>query len=167
MGRSVLVRPCRTSFVTIPRIEITSTMILTMISLMAAVGWTFIYASRRLKKNSIRPKRSIRASLLARTSLIALEDYGLLRHSQVNEGAHLQEDSNSYEYRICRWEHLWSHTSEGRSRAAARLATYHSNAIAEGGREREQDIHSGIQPLCPLFRVVGTLRLIKILYLGS
>jgi hypothetical protein len=92
---------------------------------------------------------------------------GYLDTRQVNDDAHLQEDSNSCEHSICRWEHLWSHTSEGRSRAAARLTTYHSSAIAEGRREREQDIHSGIQPLCPLFRVVGTLRLIKVLYLGS
>ena len=41
---------------------------------------------------------------------------------------------------------------------------YHTNTVAEGGREREQDIDSRIQPLRQLF--VGALRLIKGLYLG-
>ena len=42
---------------------------------------------------------------------------------------------------------------------------YHTNAVAEGGGECEQHINGGIQPLCPF--IVGTLRLIKCLYLGS
>jgi hypothetical protein len=46
----ILIRPCPISFVTIPRIERTSTMILTMMSVMAAVGRTSIYASRRFKE---------------------------------------------------------------------------------------------------------------------
>ena len=37
-GKDILVRPSSTSFVTIPRIKSTSTMILTMMSIMAAVG---------------------------------------------------------------------------------------------------------------------------------
>ena len=41
---------------------------------------------------------------------------------------------------------------------------YHTNTVAEGRREREQDIDSRIQPFRQLF--VGTLRLIKGLYLG-
>ena len=58
-------------------------MILTMISLMAAVGRTFMYASSRLKKYSMRLNKSIRASLLARTSLIACEGYKLPRRPHV------------------------------------------------------------------------------------
>jgi hypothetical protein len=73
--KRILVRPCRNSFITIPRIKITSTMILTMMSIMAEVGRTFIYASSRLKKYYMRPNRSMRAYLLARTSLIAYEVY--------------------------------------------------------------------------------------------
>ena len=135
-------------------------------SVMAAVGRTFIYASIRLKKYSNRPNRSISASLLARTSLMAYEVYRSPRHSRRNkEDAHIKEDSNANKHRICRREYLWSHTSEGRSRVAKPLATYRSNAVAEGRRECEQDIHSGIQPLCPLF--ASTLRLIEGLYLGS
>ena len=45
------------------------------------------------------------------------------------------------------------------------VAIYHTNTVAESRRECEQDIHSRIQPLCPLF--VDTLRLIKGLYLGA
>jgi hypothetical protein len=44
---------------------------------------------------------------------------------------------------------------------------YHTGAVSESCRECEQDIDSGIQPLRPLFRVVGTLSLIKVLYLSS
>jgi hypothetical protein len=38
---------------------------------------------------------------------------------------------------------------------------YQSNTVAEGGREREQDIDGRVHPLDPLF--VGTLRLIELL----
>jgi hypothetical protein len=47
----------------------------------------------------------------------------------------------------------------------SRSRNYHTNTVAEGRRKREQDIDSGIQPFGQLF--VGTLRLIKGLYLGS
>ena len=55
----------------------TSTIISTMMSLMATVGRTFMYASSRLKKYSMRLNKSIRAFLLARTSLMACEGYKL------------------------------------------------------------------------------------------
>ena len=42
---------------------------------------------------------------------------------------------------------------------------YHTKTVAEGRREREQDIDSRIQPFCQLF--ICTLRLIKDLHLGS
>jgi hypothetical protein len=57
------------------------------------------------------------------------------------------------------------HTRQRDLEKHKRLAIYHTGTVAEGRRECEQDINSGIQPLCPFF--VGTLRLIKGLYLGS
>ncbi|KAI9446090.1 hypothetical protein H4582DRAFT_1903327 [Lactarius indigo] len=63
--------PCFISFVTIPRIESTSTMIFTMMSIIAAVGRTSIYFSSRKKKYSKRPNRYTRVFWLARTSLAA------------------------------------------------------------------------------------------------
>jgi hypothetical protein len=47
----------------------TSTIIFTEMSVIASVGRTAVYGSRRLKKLSILPKRSTRASWLASTSL--------------------------------------------------------------------------------------------------
>ena len=142
-------------------------MILTMMSFMAAVGRTFMYASSRLKKYSMRLNKSIRASLLARTSLIACKGYKLpSRPHLAKRDAHLQKDSNPCEYRICRWKYLWEGTLDGRFRTAEYLAIYHTDAVAEGCRECKQDIDSGTKPPCPFFRVVSTLRLIKVLYLS-
>jgi hypothetical protein len=68
---SVLVRPCCISFVAIAKTFSTSTIIFTIMSVIAAVGGTFVYVSRRLKKFSIRSKMSTRASCAALTSLAA------------------------------------------------------------------------------------------------
>jgi hypothetical protein len=62
---------------------------------------------------------------------------------RVKEGAHLEENSDACEYRIRRWEYLWSHASEARSRVACH-GIHHPNNVAEGRRECEQDIDSGI-----------------------
>ena len=70
MGSS-LVRPCFISFVAIAKTFSTSTIILTMISVIASFGLTSVYVSRRLKKFSIRSKMSMRASCAALTSLTA------------------------------------------------------------------------------------------------
>ena len=66
-----LARPCFISFVAIAKMFRTSAIILTMISVIALVGGTSVYDSSRLKKFSIRSKRSARASSLALTSLAA------------------------------------------------------------------------------------------------
>ncbi|KAI9447124.1 hypothetical protein BJY52DRAFT_1313190 [Lactarius psammicola] len=49
----------------------TSTIISVIMSVIAVVGVTSVYVSRRLKKNPMRSKSSARASLLAATSLAA------------------------------------------------------------------------------------------------
>ena len=70
-GSYTLARLCFISFVAIAKMFRTSTIILTMISVIAFVGGTSVYDSRRLKKFSIRSNRSARASSLALTSLAA------------------------------------------------------------------------------------------------
>ena len=85
-------------------------------------------------------------------------------NSRNKEDAHLQKDSDPCEYRIRRWEYLYSHTSE-RPRKILRLGIYHTCPVSEGRGECKQDINGGIQPFCPFF--IGTLGLIKGLYLGS
>ena len=64
-------RPCLISLVAIARIASTSTRIFTIVSVIAAVGDTSVYDSSLLKKLSMRPKISARASCLALTSLAA------------------------------------------------------------------------------------------------
>ena len=70
-GISSLARPCFISFVTIPKIPSTSTMIFTMISFIASVVGTSVYSSSRLKKFSIRSKISMSVSWLAIKSFAA------------------------------------------------------------------------------------------------
>ncbi|KAF8476629.1 hypothetical protein DFH94DRAFT_757142, partial [Russula ochroleuca] len=55
----------------IARIESTSIMIFTITSVIAAVGCSSVYVSRRLKNPSMRTKMSISTSWLASTSLAA------------------------------------------------------------------------------------------------
>ena len=57
-----LIRPCLISFVATPRIDITSTMIRVIISIISAVGGTSVYISKRRKNISIRSKMSTRVS---------------------------------------------------------------------------------------------------------
>jgi len=64
-------RPCFISFVAMARIESTSIIIFTITSVIAVVGGTSVYDSRRLKKLSMRTKMSISISWLASTSLAA------------------------------------------------------------------------------------------------
>ncbi|KAH8996586.1 hypothetical protein EDB83DRAFT_928791 [Lactarius deliciosus] len=66
-----LVRPCLISFVTIPNIPSTSTIIFTIVSFIASVVGTSLYSSSRLKKLSMRSKISMSASWLAATSFAA------------------------------------------------------------------------------------------------
>ena len=68
-GTDVLVRPCFISFVEIAKILRISTIIFTIMSVIAAVGGTSMYVSSRLKKFSTRSKRSTSTSWLPLTSL--------------------------------------------------------------------------------------------------
>jgi hypothetical protein len=67
----LLDRPCFISFVAMAKIESISIIIFTMTSVIAAVGGTSVYDSRRLKKLSIRTKISMSTSWLASISLAA------------------------------------------------------------------------------------------------
>ena len=69
----LLVNPRPSSFVTIPKIRSTSTMISVIMSVMAEVGVISVYVSSRLKKNPMRSNSSARTSLLAAVSLAAYE----------------------------------------------------------------------------------------------
>ena len=71
LGSYALARLCFISFVAIPKMFRTSTIIFTIISVIALVGGTSVYDSRRLKKFSMRSNRSARASSLPPTSLAA------------------------------------------------------------------------------------------------
>ena len=71
MSVNSLDRPRLISFVAIARIERISVIIFTIASVIAAVGGTSVYNSRRLKKLSIRTKTSMSTSWLAATSLAA------------------------------------------------------------------------------------------------
>ena len=62
-----LADPRFNSFVAIPKILTTSTIICVIISVIAAVGATSVYASRRVKNHPIRSKSSARTSLFAAT----------------------------------------------------------------------------------------------------
>jgi hypothetical protein len=64
-------RPRFISFVAIARIESISIIIFTITSVIAAVGGTAVYDSRRLKKPSMRTKMSMSTSWLASISLAA------------------------------------------------------------------------------------------------
>ena len=64
-----LADPRLSSFVAIPNILSTSTIISVLMSVIAVVGVTSVYVSSRLKKNPIRSNSSARTSLLAATSL--------------------------------------------------------------------------------------------------
>ena len=68
---SLLFRPCRISLVAMAKTFSTSTIIFTILSVIAAVGGTSVYVSRRLKKFSKSSEMSIRASCAALTSLTA------------------------------------------------------------------------------------------------
>ena len=68
---NLLNRPHFTSFVAIPRIVNTSTIISTIMSLIALVGVMLVYISSRQKKCSMRLKMSISLSWLALASLVA------------------------------------------------------------------------------------------------
>jgi hypothetical protein len=64
-------RPCLICFVTSARIESSSTIIFTTISVKAGVGGTFVYISRRLRKCSTDSSKSTRKSKSAETPLNA------------------------------------------------------------------------------------------------
>ena len=68
---NLLSRPDFTSFVAIARIVRTSTIISTIMSLIAVVGVMPVYISSRPKKRSMRLKRSMSLAWLAPTSLAA------------------------------------------------------------------------------------------------
>jgi hypothetical protein len=72
---SSLARLWLISFVAIPRIDSTSTMIFTMMSVIPTVGGTSIYVSSLRKKFSICSKTLVRASWLAEAALTALESW--------------------------------------------------------------------------------------------
>jgi hypothetical protein len=66
-----LTRPCFISFIVIAKIFSTSTIIFTIMSVIASAKRTAEYDWRRLKKFWMHTRRSIRASWLASTSLAA------------------------------------------------------------------------------------------------
>ena len=69
--------PRFTSFVAIPRIVSTSTIISTIMCVIAVVGVMLVYISSRPRKRSMRLKRSINLSLLELASLAAWEPWAL------------------------------------------------------------------------------------------
>ena len=81
-GGNSLADPRLSSFVAIPKMLSTSTIISVMISVIAAVGVTSVYVSSRLKKNPMRSKSSARTSLLAATSLAAYRIFNVRRIAQ-------------------------------------------------------------------------------------
>ena len=67
----LLGRPCLICFVASARVESSSTMIFTTISVIAGIGGTLVYMSRRFKKRSMDSSRSTRESKSSLTPLNA------------------------------------------------------------------------------------------------
>ena len=103
-GTDVLVRPCLSSFVEIAKILRTSTIIFTIMSVIAAVGGTSTYVSSRLKKLSTRSKTSTRKSWLSLTSLAACDPRISERRvmASVERGTHQKEDPGASKYDLRR-----------------------------------------------------------------
>ena len=135
-------------------------------SVMAAVGRTFIYASSRLKKYSIRPNRSIRASLLARTSLIAYDVYRLPSHTTDSKTMLTWRRTPMPVNIAFAGGNACGHTHQrvalGRHNVSRFTTPTPLPTVAENAN---RTLTVGSSHLCPLF--IGTLRSIKGLYLGS
>ena len=85
---NLLNTPRFTSFVAILRIVSTSTIISTIMSVIAVVGVMLAYISSRLKKRSMRLKTSISLSLSELVSLVAWEPWALEEAAQENDVRH-------------------------------------------------------------------------------
>jgi hypothetical protein len=85
---NLLNTPHFTSFVAILRIVSTSTIISTIMSVIAVVGVMLAYISSRLKKRSMRLKTSISLSLSELVSLVAWEPWALEEAAQENDVRH-------------------------------------------------------------------------------
>jgi hypothetical protein len=85
---NLLNTPRFTSFVAILRIVSTSTIISTIMSVIAVVGVMLAYISSRLKKRSMRLKTSISLSLSELVSLAAWEPWALEEAAQENDVRH-------------------------------------------------------------------------------
>ena len=85
---NLLNTPRFTSFVAILRIVSTSTIISTIMSVIAVVGVMLAYISSRLKKRSMRLKTSISLSLSELVSLAAWEPWALEEAAQESDVRH-------------------------------------------------------------------------------
>ena len=100
-------RPRLTSFVAMARIVSTSTIISTIMSVIAVVGEILVYISSRWKNLSMRLKISTSLSWLAPASLAAweLRCQNNLRKQQMKD-TDQEENADSSENCICRWKCL-------------------------------------------------------------
>ena len=102
-----LSRPRFTSFVAIARTVNTSTIILTITFVIAAVGVMLVYISSRWKKLSILLKASISLSCTALASLAAWDPLCQNRsHKREMQDTNREENTYPCKYYNCRWECL-------------------------------------------------------------
>jgi hypothetical protein len=143
---SSLNRPHFTSFVAIARIVSTSTIISTIMSVIAVVGVIPAYISSRWKKRSMRFKMSISLSRLVLASLAA---WGRCQNRLRKGGMHdtdREKDPDSHKNCICRWESLKNRTLEQTFFTTKCLDIHKPNALANGGGKRIQYIDSRDHP---------------------
>ena len=136
--------PRFTSFVAIARIVSTSTIISTIISVIAVVGGIPMYISSRWKKCSMRLKMSMSLSRLALASLAAWGPCQNRLDKGETHDTDRKKDPNSRKNCVCSWECLKT------IRVDVLTTGYHdnhkSNTLANSPGKRIQYIYSGYDP---------------------